>query len=87
MKRIRFMGRGRAGVVRKRSGHLNVTLAPVDFERKIADAPNERQRSKWEKRRDVARAARERVLGEFAFPVEAVAEGPAEGGAAAGGPS
>ena len=29
MKRIKFMGRGRSGVMRKRAGHLTITLAKV----------------------------------------------------------
>ena len=81
MKRLKIMGRGRSGTIRKRSGHLNVTVAAVDFEAKIRDAHNPRQRRKWEERRAVARAARERVLGEFAFPEEAAAaeeEAPSE---------
>ena len=73
MKRLKIMGRGRSGTIRKRSGHLNVTVAAVDFEAKIRDAHNPRQRRKWEERRAVARAARERVLGAFAFPDEAAA--------------
>ena len=73
MKRLKIMGRGRSGTIRKRSGHLNVTVAAVDFEAKIRDAHNPRQRRKWEERRAVARAARERVLGEFAFPDEVAA--------------
>ena len=72
------MGRGRAGTVRKRSGHLNVTLAKVDFAGRIAAAPNARQRAKWEHRRDAALAARRRVLGAFAG-----GEGPEEEPAAA----
>ena len=81
MKRLKIMGRGRSGTIRKRSGHLNVTVAAVDFDAKIRDAHNPRQRRKWEERRAVARAARERVLGEFAFPDEAAAtdeEAPSE---------
>ena len=81
MKRLKIMGRGRSGTIRKRSGHLNVTVAAVDFEAKIRDAHNPRQRRKWEERRAVARAARERVLGEFAFPGEVAAadeEAPSE---------
>ena len=73
MKRLKIMGRGRSGTIRKRSGHLNVTVAAVDFDAKIRDAHNPRQRRKWEERRAVARAARERVLGEFAFPDEVAA--------------
>ena len=73
MKRLKIMGRGRSGTIRKRSGHLNVTVAAVDFDAKIREAHNPRQRRKWEERRAVARAARERVLGEFAFPDEAAA--------------
>ena len=73
MKRLKIMGRGRSGTIRKRSGHLNVTVAAVDFDAKIREAHNPRQRRKWEERRAVARAARERVLGEFAFPDETAA--------------
>ena len=61
--------------------HPNVTVAAVDFDAKIREAHNPRQRRKWEERRAVARAARERVLGEFAFPDEAAAadeEAPSE---------
>ena len=79
MKRLKIMGRGRSGTIRKRSGHLNVTVAAVDFEAKIREAHNPRQRRKWEERRAVARAARERVLGEFAFPDEAAAATAEEG--------
>ena len=81
MKRLKIMGRGRSGTIRKRSGHLNVTVAAVDFDAKIREAHNPRQRRKWEERRAVARAARERVLGEFAFPDEVAAadeEAPSE---------
>ena len=73
LKRIKFMGRGRSGVKRKRAGHLNVTLAKVDFAAKIDAAPNHRQRRKWLQRQAEARAARERVLGRFAFPDDAAA--------------
>lgn len=68
MKRIKFMGRGRSGVMRKRAGHLTITLAKIDFDEKIDGAKNVRQRRKWERRRNDARLARERVLGRFAFP-------------------
>lgn len=75
-KRLKIMGRGRSGTVRKRAGHLTVVLNKVDFGAKIADAPNRRQRRKWETREAAARAARERVLGRFAFPGEAAVAPP-----------
>ena len=74
LKRIKFMGRGRSGTVRKRAGHLNVSLCKVDFPAKIAEAKNHRQKRKWMQREADARAARERVLGAFAFPDEAAVD-------------
>lgn len=78
MKRLKIMGRGRSGTVRKRSGHLNVTVAAVDWDAKIEAAHNPRQRRKWEDRRATARAAREKVLGAFAEVGAVAAEAPVE---------
>lgn len=75
LKRMKIMGRGRTGTMRKRAGHLTIVLNKVDFDAKIDGAANHRQRRKWEKRRAEARAARERVLGEYAFPDERIADG------------
>lgn len=64
VKSLKIHAKGRTGIKKKRSGHLNVTLAKVNFDERIASATNQRQRAKWELRKSVAQKARLDVLGE-----------------------
>ncbi|KAJ8602240.1 hypothetical protein CTAYLR_003613 [Chrysophaeum taylorii] len=66
LKRIKIHGKGRHGIMHKRSGHINVTVAKIDFDQRIADAKNHRQKRKWQTRKEVAWNARVRVLGDWA---------------------
>lgn len=66
LKRIKYHAKGRSGIMRRRSGHLSITLAKIDFAERIATAKNIRQRTKWEKRHEHARQTRVRILGEWA---------------------
>lgn len=56
LKRIKFHARGRFGRKQRRHAHLNVTLAEIDFEQRIASARNKRQKDKWEKYEALAHA-------------------------------
>ncbi|KAJ1452048.1 ribosomal protein L22/L17 [Pelagophyceae sp. CCMP2097] len=67
LKRIVMHAKGFFGIKRKRSGHLTVVVAKVDFEREIKEAKNRNQRLKWEKRWQTAKDSRVEILGRFAF--------------------
>ena len=54
------MGRGRTGIGYKRTSHLNVKLAIVNFEARIKNGPVW-DRKKWMKRYEVAKRARARI--------------------------
>mmetsp|Transcript_10415 Transcript_10415/g.33309 ORF Transcript_10415/g.33309 Transcript_10415/m.33309 type:complete len:203 (+) Transcript_10415:22-630(+) len=66
LKSVKFHAKGRMGIRKRRSGHLSITLAKIDFPRRIADAENARHRAKWERRHQLARNTRLRILGEWA---------------------
>ena len=59
-KRARIMGRGRTGMGYKRSSHVNVKLAVVNFEARIKYGPVW-DRKKWAKRYELAKKARARI--------------------------
>eukprot|EP00520_Triparma_pacifica_P012136 CAMPEP_0118652312 /NCGR_PEP_ID=MMETSP0785-20121206/11250_1 /TAXON_ID=91992 /ORGANISM="Bolidomonas pacifica, Strain CCMP 1866" /LENGTH=164 /DNA_ID=CAMNT_0006544819 /DNA_START=300 /DNA_END=795 /DNA_ORIENTATION=+ len=61
LKRIKYHARGRFGKKFRRHSHLNVTVGEIDFTSKIANARNERDRDRWVKWREEARAVRERA--------------------------
>ncbi|CAM9097917.1 unnamed protein product [Pylaiella littoralis] len=52
VKRIRIMGRGRAGIARRKWSHLNVTLKEVDFDEQIKAEPSRYRREKLQARKD-----------------------------------
>jgi len=47
LKRIQFHARGRHGKKYHRFSHLNLKLREIDFELKVAQAPNLNQKKKW----------------------------------------
>lgn len=63
-KSLKIHAKMKNGIKKKRSGHLSLTLAKINFDERIASASNPRQRQKWEKRKEVAQKARVDVLGE-----------------------
>ncbi|CAN0030569.1 unnamed protein product, partial [Ectocarpus fasciculatus] len=52
VKRLRIMGRGRAGIARRKWSHLNVTLREIDFDKQIKAAPSRNRREKLMARKD-----------------------------------
>ncbi|CAM9706706.1 unnamed protein product [Ectocarpus sp. 8 AP-2014] len=52
LKRLRIMGRGRAGIARRKWSHLNVTLREIDFDKQIEAAPSRNRREKLMARKD-----------------------------------
>ena len=67
-KSIEFKAKGKMGVIRKRSGHINIVLAKLPFDKYIEDATNNRQRQKWVLRAIDAQKERNKILGDFAGP-------------------
>mmetsp|Transcript_7909 Transcript_7909/g.11976 ORF Transcript_7909/g.11976 Transcript_7909/m.11976 type:complete len:226 (+) Transcript_7909:96-773(+) len=51
LKRIRIMGRGRAGLGYKRFSHLTVQLKKIDFDEKIRNSKNVREAKEWVKQK------------------------------------
>jgi hypothetical protein len=49
-KKVRIMGRGRAGISRKRSTHVTISLDKVDFAARVADARGPNERRAWQTR-------------------------------------
>eukprot|EP01031_Cornospumella_fuschlensis_P022252 gene22252-27213_t len=60
VKRVRIMGRGRSGVSRKRSAHITVKVAQIDFARKLAEAETASQRKKWQKIADLVKQLKDK---------------------------
>ncbi|CAM9559018.1 unnamed protein product [Ectocarpus sp. 6 AP-2014] len=52
VKRLRIMGRGRAGIARRKWSHLNVTLREIDFDKQLKAAPSRNRREKLMARKD-----------------------------------
>lgn len=63
LKRPRYLAKGRMSLTRKRSGHLSITLAKIDFDDRIKNAANGRLKAKWQHRQQFALQQRQRVLG------------------------
>ncbi|CAM9920141.1 unnamed protein product [Scytosiphon promiscuus] len=70
LKRIRIMGRGRAGIMRRKWSHLNVTLREIDFDKQIETAASKNQREKLQARKEQVEQLRvERGEQAYAEPV------------------
>jgi len=54
LKRIKMMGRGRAGKMHRRFSHARVVLREIDFPLKIMQCTSLNQRQKWKSRMEVA---------------------------------
>lgn len=57
VKRMRIMGRGRAGIQTRKWSHLNVTLREIDFDALIDGAESKSRRDKLTARKEEVRAA------------------------------
>ena len=55
VKRMRIMGRGRAGISTRKWSHLNVTLREIDFDALIDGAENDRRRKKLTAKKEKVR--------------------------------
>mmetsp|Transcript_6282 Transcript_6282/g.19678 ORF Transcript_6282/g.19678 Transcript_6282/m.19678 type:complete len:205 (-) Transcript_6282:196-810(-) len=66
VKRLKIRAKGMSGTIRKRSGHIVIVLAKMNFDNYIDAAKSKRSKNKWQARKDEARRQRLRVLGEFA---------------------
>jgi len=66
VKRIQYKAKGQSGTIRKRSGHIVIVLAKMNFDHYVDAAVSKRSKDKWRARREEARRQRQRVLGEFA---------------------
>lgn len=60
VKRVRVMGRGRSGISRKRSAHITVKVAQIDFGRKVAEAETISQQKKWQKIADLVKQLKDK---------------------------
>lgn len=54
MKRIKTMGRGRAGKMHRRFSHVRLVLREIDFPLKIMQCTSINQRKKWVKKMEIA---------------------------------
>lgn len=54
LKRIKFMGRGRAGMKRRRHSNMRVVLREIDFDLKILQASSTTKKRKWLMRKKIA---------------------------------
>lgn len=54
LKRIKPMGRGRAGKMKHRFSHMRVVLREIDFPLKILTCTSNNQRNQWIKKMDIA---------------------------------
>jgi hypothetical protein len=55
-KKLRIMGRGRAGFGYKRQSHITIRVEKIDFEKCIADAKSYTQKQLWIKRWETVKA-------------------------------
>jgi ribosomal protein L22 len=61
-KKMRIMGRGRAGITRKRKTHVVVKVDKCDFSQMIEKAKTPQEKMAWKKRENVAKKMREEQL-------------------------
>ena len=54
LKRVKIMGRGRAGTKHRRFSHVKLVLREIDFPLKIMQATSPRERAGWIKKMDMA---------------------------------
>lgn len=72
-KKVRVMGRGRAGIGMIRSSHVTVKLQVIDFAQKIQEAKTPGQKRLWEKRQDLVLKLKEANAPTVTTPTPTVA--------------
>lgn len=68
-RKIRIMGRGRAGIGKIRSTHVRMKIDKLDFDKRIQEARSPNEKKLWQHRKYLADKLRKRAVSPPPAPV------------------